>query len=129
MIKSRHKLMLLLTLTSSIFTFSSATQAGDASAGQAVYNGKGACTGCHGNSGAGDGAAAVAFNPRPANFSTAAFRLDTNGNGKPGEDVDIINIIKYGAQKYGGNVGMAGRADLSEDEVGSLLAFIRSLKK
>jgi len=103
--------------------------AGDAAAGKQVYDGKGACAGCHGAGGAGDGAAAVAFNPRPANFATAEFRIDADGNGQAGDDADIANVIKHGAAKYGGNAGMAARGDFSDAELGNLVAYIRSLKQ
>jgi len=102
---------------------------GDAAAGKTIYAGKGACVGCHGAAGAGDGAAAAAFNPKPANFASAGFRLDTDGDGQTGSDADLANVIKNGGGKYGGNVGMPGRSDLSADEVNNLVAFIRSLKQ
>lgn len=103
--------------------------AGDAAAGKAIYDGKGGCAACHGAAGAGDGAAAAALDPKPASFAEAAFRLDTDGDGQTGSDVDLANSIKYGAAKYGGNAAMPGRADFSDAEVNDLIAYIRSLKK
>ncbi len=103
--------------------------AGDAAAGKAVYAGKGGCASCHGATGAGDGPAAAALNPKPANFAGGAFRLDTDGDGKAGSDADLANVIKNGAAKYGGNVAMPARADFSDAEIANLIAYIRSLKK
>jgi len=103
--------------------------AGDAAAGKAVYDGKGACATCHGASGAGDGPAAAALNPKPASFATASFRLDTDGDGKTGTDADLANSIKYGGVKYGGNAAMPGRADFSDAEISDLVAYIHTLKK
>ena len=103
--------------------------AGDAAAGKAIYDGKGACASCHGLTGAGDGAAAAALNPKPANFATGSFRLDANGNGTPGEDADLAAVIKKGGGAFGGNAAMPARADFSDDEIASLVAYIRSLKK
>lgn len=117
-----------LTLVAALL-LAPAAIAGDAANGKQVYNGKGACAGCHGAGGAGDGAAAVAFNPKPASFVSAAFRLDTDGDGQPGTDADIANVIKNGAAKYGGNAGMPGRGDFSAAELADLVAFIRSLKQ
>jgi len=124
----RHLLKSLLAAIS-VLLLAAPAMAGDAAAGKSIYAGKGGCASCHGAGGAGDGAAAAAFNPKPANFITAEFRLDTDGDGQPGSDTDIANVLKYGASKYGGNAGMPGRADLSTDEVSNLVAFIRSLKQ
>ncbi|BAO44484.1 c-type cytochrome [Thiolapillus brandeum] len=107
----------------------SSVLAGDAAAGKALYDGKGACAGCHGPAGAGDGAAAAALNPKPANFAAGAFRLDTNGNGTPGEDADLAEVIRKGGGTFGGNAAMPARSDFSDDEIASLIAYIRSLKK
>ena len=103
--------------------------AGDAAAGKAIYDGKGACASCHGLTGSGDGAAAAALNPKPADFTTGSFRLDANGNGTPGEDADLAAVIKKDGGAFGGNAAMPARADFSDDEIASLVAYIRSLKK
>ncbi len=103
--------------------------AGDAAAGKALYDGKGACASCHGTTGAGDGPAAAALNPKPASFAAGSFRLDTDGDGQAGTDADLANVIRNGGGKYGGNPAMPGRADFSDAEVANLIAYIRSLKK
>lgn len=120
---------LLLSVITAFLGFSGISHAGDAAAGKAIYDGKGACGSCHGATGAGDGAAAAALNPKPASFATAGFRLDTDGDGKKGTDTDIANVIRNGAAKFGGNVAMPARADFSDDEVASLVAYLHSLKK
>ena len=127
--KTKSKMFNTCLLAAAVLFISPASMAGDAAAGGQIYAGKGACAGCHGAGGAGDGAAAVAFNPKPANFVTASFRIDADGDGQPGGDADIANVIKNGAGKYGGNAGMPGRADFSDAEVANLVAFIRSLKQ
>ncbi|MCW8929061.1 MAG: cytochrome c [Gammaproteobacteria bacterium] len=103
--------------------------AGDATAGKAIYDGAGACASCHGATGAGDGVASAAFNPKPASFVSGAFRLDTDGDGDIGSDTDLNNVIKNGAAKYGGNAGMPARPDLSDAQISDLVAYIRTLKK
>lgn len=120
---------ILFSICTSLFTLSGAVNAGDAAAGKAIYDGKGACASCHGATGAGDGIASAALNPKPASFVSAAFRLDGDGDGKPGSDVDLANVIKNGGATYGGNAIMPGRADFSDEEVAALVAFIHSLKK
>ena len=126
---STSNLIRLLSTTIAVLATAMPAAAGDAAAGKAVYDGKGGCAACHGATGAGDGAAAAALDPKPASFAEGAFRLDTDGDGQPGSDVDLANAIKNGAAKYGGNAAMPGRADFSDAEVNDLIAYIRSLKK
>jgi mono/diheme cytochrome c family protein len=97
--------------------------------GKAVYNGAGACASCHGPTGLGDGAAAVALDPKPRSFAGGEFKFDTDGDGTPGTDQDLENVITYGAQKYGGSLMMVGRPDLAESDRKALVAFVKSLKQ
>ena len=119
----------LFPIALALFTLASPATAGDAAAGKAIYDGKGACATCHGATGAGDGAAAAALDPKPASFATGSFRLDTDGDGQTGSDTDLANAIKNGGAQYGGNAAMPGRADFSDAEVSDLVAYVRSLKK
>lgn len=100
----------------------------DAATGKAVYDGKGACGACHGPAGKGDGPAAAAMNPKPRSFSEGIFNYDTDGDGATGTDTDLFNIIKSGSAAYGGSPTMPGRADIPENEIQALVAYIRSLK-
>jgi len=127
--KTTNKLLKFLSVAAVSFAISAPASAGDAAAGKAVYDGKGACAACHGATGAGDGAAAAALDPKPASFATGAFRLDTDGDGQMGSDADLANSIKNGAGQYGGNAAMPGRADLSDAEISDLVAYIHSLKQ
>ena len=129
MIILKKSLLTIIPFTLAAVFASTPVFAGDSSAGKAVYDGKGACAACHGATGAGDGVAAAALTPKPASFVTASFRFDTNGDGQPGSDSDIADVIKYGAAKYGGNVSMPGRADLTDEEVSNLVAYINAMKK
>lgn len=124
-----RNLFKLLPVTLTMFAIAIPAAAGDAAAGKAIYDGKGACGTCHGATGAGDGAAAAALNPKPASFVTAAFRLDTDGDGQAGTDADLANVMKNGGGKYGGNAAMPGRADFSDAEISDLVVYIRSLKQ
>ncbi len=96
--------------------------------GQALYNSNG-CATCHGATGNGDGAAAAAMNPKPRSFGLGDFVYDTDGDGSKGSDADLINIIKNGSAKYGGSPTMPGRADISDDNIKAIIAYIRSLKQ
>ncbi len=123
------KNLTIISLSIAVLCFSNSVLAGDTAAGKVIYDGKGACAACHGTTGAGDGPAAVALNPKPGNFTTANYRLDTNGDGQTGSIDDIINVIKYGASRYNGSPSMPARADFSDSEITNLAAYVMSLKK
>jgi len=126
--KYTNKNLLILAVVFAVSIFSAQVSAGDAAAGKSVYA-AGGCAACHGATGAGDGPAAAAMNPKPASFATAAFRLDTDGDGKTGTDADLSNVINNGGAKYGGNVAMPGRPDITGAKLANLIAYVRSLKK
>lgn len=107
---------------------SGSAMAANAGNGKAVYDGKGGCAACHGASGKGDGAAAAAMNPKPRSFTGGQYKYDTDGDGKPGSDTDLMNILKKGSASYGGSPLMAGRADIPDSELADLVAYIRTLE-
>jgi len=78
-----------------------------------TYAGK--CAMCHGKVGAGDGAAAAAFNPKPTDFTTAEFQ-------KGRTDEQIAAAIKDGT---GAMAGFKGQ--LSAAQIKDLVAYLRSL--
>lgn len=85
------------------------------------------CITCHGATGKGDGVAAAALNPKPADFSAGAFKYDTNGNGTKGDVDDIKAIIHDGAAKHGGSPLMAPWPMLSADQLQAVAEHIKSL--
>jgi mono/diheme cytochrome c family protein len=95
--------------------------------GKQLYDGKGACASCHGATGNGDGAAAAALNPKPRPLSGGVFSFDTDGDGSPGTDTDLVNVIKNGASKYGGSAVMPGRADIADEDIQAIVAYLRTL--
>lgn len=107
----------------------SSAQADDLAKGKELFEGMGACSSCHGVLGAGDGVAAAALNPKPANFQTGVYKYDTDGDGNTGTEMDIFNIITNGALKYGGNMMMVARADLPIADRKALAKYVLSLKK
>ncbi len=73
------------------------------------------CNICHGDKGKGDGAAGLALNPKPANFTTAAFQSQSDGV--------IFWKITHG------NPPMASyESVLSEKQRWAVVAFLRTLK-
>lgn len=63
------------------------------------------CAVCHGASGAGDGPAGAALNPRPRSFADAAWQTATT-------DEAIERIIREGGAAVGKSVAMPSNADL-----------------
>jgi mono/diheme cytochrome c family protein len=100
----------------------------DAAAGKDLFI-KTNCNSCHGLAGAGDGPLAAVLNPPPRNFTVGDFKFDANGDGTVGTDEDLLLVIKNGAQKYGGNAMMAPNPTLSDDQIKTLITFVRSVKK
>jgi mono/diheme cytochrome c family protein len=56
------------------------------------------------------------------------FKFDTDGDGTVGTDVDLGNVIRQGAGTFGGSPLMAPWPTLSDQDVGNIIAYIRSLK-
>jgi cytochrome c553 len=77
------------------------------------------CTSCHGESGRGDGPAAAGLVPRPRSFADAAWQAKAT-------DAAIGNVIRRGGAAVGRSPLMPPHADLDDDEVRSLVAFIRA---
>ncbi len=103
------------------------TDAGDTDAGKTAYEVN--CSSCHGMAGKGDGPISAALNPRPRDFSTGEFKLDANKSGSPGEDEDLRLVIKNGGMAYGGSALMAGWPTLSDEQIGQIIAYIRTLEQ
>ncbi len=75
------------------------------------------CTACHGDSGLGDGLAAVNLDPKPQNYTDAKWQADTS-------DEQIKKSINEGK-----GTGMAAYAAIQGDDLNNIVSYIRSLKK
>lgn len=62
--------------------------------GQVVYGRY--CLGCHGQEGAGDGAAAAELQPRPRNFQRGHFKFRSTPSGKLPKEEDLMRTITCG---------------------------------
>ena len=113
------------------FAIPSVSFAADAQAGNAKF--QQLCVSCHGTEGKGDGptglALAAAKQPAPLDFTVGDFKFDTDGDGTPGTDADLRNVISKGAQPYGGSMMMAPVMGLSDTDMENMIALIRSLKQ
>jgi mono/diheme cytochrome c family protein len=81
--------------------------------GEALYNDK--CVLCHGKGGKGDGPAAVAFIPKPANFTDPKFWQNI-------DDRKIGDTIRTGH-------GMMPAFDLSPEQIQAIIQYLRHFKK
>ncbi|HEX7126208.1 MAG TPA: cytochrome c [Thermodesulfobacteriota bacterium] len=83
-------------------------------AGKALFEQN--CATCHGVGGKGDGPAAVALNPKPANFTTGQFKHG-------GSDAQIFKTISNGVP----GTAMVGWSSIPEKSRWDLVNYIRSL--
>lgn len=89
----------------------------------AAENYKGVCVPCHGEKGEGNGAAAVALNPKPANFSDPAFWQTR-------DKAHIEKVIREGGPAVGKSPLMAPfGARFSAQEISALADYLRTFKK
>jgi mono/diheme cytochrome c family protein len=88
--------------------------AGSLSEGKAIYSAY--CTPCHGSKGRGDGDAAVALHPKPANHTALAIKKETDGAlfYKISEGRDMMPRYK---------------SSFSEKQRWALVCYIRTLSK
>ena len=124
---TRHFATLCAVIALAAFAAPGTALAADVAAGKASFEAN--CASCHGPEGKGDGPVGAVLDPKPRDFSAGEFKYDTDGDGKPGTDADLTNIIKNGAAAYGGNAMMAPLPHLGDEEIANIVAFVRSLKK
>ena len=78
------------------------------------------CATCHGEGGAGDGVAGAALDPKPANFTDAAFHAER-------DDAAIAKAIKEGGPAVGKSPLMAPfGAQFDDSQIDGLVAHVRS---
>jgi len=79
------------------------------------------CSTCHGEKGAGDGAASAALDPKPAKFNEAAFW-------KERDDASVAKIIKEGGAANGKSPLMAPFGGALDDaQISAMVAYLRTL--
>ena len=94
---------------------------GDPKLGKQKYMENLRCSACHGESGKGDGPAAVALNPKPRNYTDCAVM------GKK-SDAELFKVIKEGGPAVGlSPLMVAFASQLSDKEIWDIIAFIRSI--
>jgi mono/diheme cytochrome c family protein len=86
--------------------------------GKAIFEGKGTCFTCHGNTGKGDGPAGAALDPSPRNFTNPEF----NKVRTPGE---MFWVVKNGSPGTG--MIAYNPAMINDDETWEVITYVRSL--
>lgn len=77
------------------------------------------CTPCHGATGTGDGPASASLNPKPRNYTDAAWQASV-------DDPYLEKIIKYGGAAVGKSPAMPNNPDLAPEVVTALKDIVRS---
>lgn len=86
--------------------------------GKAIFEGKGTCFTCHGNSGKGDGPAGAALDPSPRDFTNPAFHtIRTEG--------EMFWVVKNGSAGTG--MISYNPAMITDEEAWQAIAYERSL--
>ncbi|HEU5261827.1 MAG TPA: c-type cytochrome [Gemmatimonadales bacterium] len=100
---------------------SSRLSAQDSTAGKAVYDTW--CAGCHGDAGAGDGAAAAYMLPRPRDFTGAIYKIRSTASGQLPTDADLMRAIDNGLP---GTAMPEWKTRLSETERRDVMAYLKT---
>ena len=80
------------------------------------------CATCHGTTGAGDGPAGLALDPRPASFGTAEF-WETR------DDETLFTAIKMGGAAVGKSPLMVGwGASFSDENITELVEYVKTFR-
>ena len=114
--------------TAVIALFAAGAAQADPAAGKDLFV-KTNCNSCHGMEGKGDGPVAAALDPKPRNFAVGDFKFDANKDGKTGTPADLSMVIKQGAAAFGGSAMMMPNPGLADEDIKTILAFVRSLKQ
>lgn len=94
---------------------------GDPKNGKVKYMENMRCSSCHGESGKGDGPAAIALNPKPRNYT------DCKEMSKRG-DAELFKAIKDGGPAVNlSPLMVAFGSQLTDKEIWDTIAFIRSI--
>jgi mono/diheme cytochrome c family protein len=88
--------------------------------GESVFQTR--CFVCHGREGKGDGPAAAGLGATVRDLTNPAWQESTS-------DETVRSVIRYGARAVGGSTAMAPNPDLSDEQIGSLVHYIRSLRR
>ncbi|MEO8875316.1 MAG: c-type cytochrome [Polyangiaceae bacterium] len=96
------------------------TAAADPKAAEVLFQSR--CVACHGAGGHGDGPGSVALNPKPRNYTDAAWQSTVT-------DEEIKKAILYGGAAVGKSPNMPANPDLDgKPELDGLVKIVRGFK-
>ncbi len=98
-----------------------AAEAGTAPVGRAVYEQH--CAACHGQEGDGNGPAAVWLYPKPRNFSSGLFKIQSTPSGALPSDEDLYRSVSEGL----GGTSMPAFNYLSEADRRAVVEYVKTL--
>lgn len=123
-LKTRHFFgtsFLMLFVFSTVAPMAFAAEKGDPRAGKEKYDLL--CAMCHGNTGKGDGPAAVALTPKPRSLADPQYM-------KGLKDEHLFKVIKDGGTAVGKSSLMPPfGAQLKEEDIRNVVAYLRELAK
>lgn len=90
--------------------------AADVNAGKVIYQAN--CTACHGATGNGKGAAAIALTPKPTDFTAATYWADKT-------DAQVAASVRSGRP----GTSMTGFTQLSDADLADVTAYVRGFVK
>ena len=89
--------------------------------GKAVYTKW--CSGCHGDTGAGDGVGAKTMLPHPRDFTKAVYKIRTTASGEIPTDDDLRHVVEVGMP---GTAMPEWKSRLSAGEIGAVVQYIKT---
>lgn len=90
--------------------------------GKVVFESK--CVECHGETGRGDGPAAMLLTPRPLDFTTGKYKIRTTETGSVPTDDDLVRSITEGLP---GSAMPGWQGILSDQDITAVVAYIKTL--
>ncbi len=102
-----------------LFVLLATAEAADVARGQSLYSAN--CTACHGAKADGKGPAAVALNPKPTDFTAAAYWAKVAAGAEG--DAQIAAAIRAGRP----GTSMTGFTQLTEADVADVVGWLRTL--
>ncbi len=105
-----------------VLSFVALSSSLEAQAGKTTYDKW--CSGCHGDTGAGNGPGGRSMLPHPRDFTKGVYKIRTTASGEIPTDDDLRNIIATG---MAGTAMPAWKPTLSDAEITAVIAYIKSL--
>ena len=84
------------------------------------------CSGCHGDTGAGDGVASKAMLPHPRDFTKGVYKIRTTASGEIPTDDNLKHIVEVGMP---GTAMPEWKSRLTAQEINDVVAYIKTFSQ